>query len=552
MEPSQATVRTKLVSFRRVCWTFPAVTCPRCGGDAQRVWDSTRVAVDIDLDQPIVLAVEVSVHVCAACNRMFRAQPPFLRPRAIYTRRVVQKAVEAVFCDGLAARCVPDRLARDFWVKPSEKMVRLWCRAFAAEVDFTADYQPWVVANFSGILCVDEVYQGELALLLAVDPAAPDGDRLVGYTLLANTKAVDQEAVKAFLERLRAAGVQPNEVITDDSRLYPSALAEIWPAAVHQLCLFHATRRVVRAVNDVVKQIRRSIPVAPPASLPSLLGRFRDTPPSADQLDADSERYRWRLARRTAGIAQAHALRQHISSARAIGRQLGVNHGTIRKWLKLTPPDPSVVGDLAATAQQLPAPEPPPVPWRDWDEVRRVREELRLHRTLFLHQTENLTAEELETLAELFASPVGSELRIARTFMEAWFTIWKDDLGRRRTPDDAQQRYSIWQTDAQAATLAPLRRQQHHLDGDHFKRLSAFLRDPTWEPTNNAAERGGRAFRHGQHPHFRLRSATTIDADLKVRAHLQRQRFCSPPPTRLHHCQRGRRVHGSPPRSHST
>jgi hypothetical protein len=551
VELSQATVRTKPVSFRQVCWTFPSVNCPRCGGDAPRMWDVTRAAVDVDLDQPIVLAVEVSVHVCAACSRMFRAQPPFLRPQAIYTRRVVQKAVEAVFCDGLAARRVPDRLARDFWVRPSEKMVRLWCRAFAAEVDFTIDYQPWVVANFSGILCVDEVYQGELALLLAVDPAAPDGDRLVGYTLLANTRAVDQEAVKAFLKTLRAAGIQPDEVVTDDSRLYPSALAEVWPTAVHQLCLFHATRRVVRAVSDVVKQIRRSIPTPPPASSPSLLGRFRDTPPSAEQHDADSERYRWRLARRTAGIAQAHALHQHISSARAIGRQLGVNHGTIRKWLKLKPPDPALVGDVAAMAPQLPAPEPPPAPWRDWDEVRRVREDLRLHRTLFLHQTENLTAEELQTLAELLAGPVGSELRIARTFMEAWFAIWKDDLGRRRTPDDAQQHYSVWQTDAQAATLAPLRRQQQHLDGDHFTRLSAFLRDPTWEPTNNAAERGGRAFRHGQHPHFRLRSATTIDADLKVRAHLQRQRFCSPPPTRLHHCQRGRRVHRSLPRSQS-
>jgi hypothetical protein len=123
--------------------------------------------VDVDLEQPVILAVEVSVHACLACGRTFRAQPPFLRRRAIYTRRVVQKAVEAVYCDGLAARCVPDRLARDFWVKPSEKMVRLWCRAFAAEVDFTTDCQPWVVANFSGILCVDEVYQGELALLLA-------------------------------------------------------------------------------------------------------------------------------------------------------------------------------------------------------------------------------------------------------------------------------------------------------------------------------------------------------------------------------------------------
>ena len=50
---------------------------------------------------------------------------------------------------------------------------------------------PWVVANFSGILCVEEVYQGELALLLAVDPLAPDGDRLVGYTLLTNAKAID-------------------------------------------------------------------------------------------------------------------------------------------------------------------------------------------------------------------------------------------------------------------------------------------------------------------------------------------------------------------------
>jgi hypothetical protein len=112
VEPSQATVQTKAVSFRRVYWTFPSVSCPRCGDDAPRIWDVTRAAVDIDLDQPVVLAVEVSVHVCATCSRMFRAQPPFLRPRAIYTGRVVQKAVEAVYRDGLAARSVPERLAR--------------------------------------------------------------------------------------------------------------------------------------------------------------------------------------------------------------------------------------------------------------------------------------------------------------------------------------------------------------------------------------------------------------------------------------------------------
>jgi hypothetical protein len=176
----------------------------------------------------------------------------------------------------------------------------------------------------------------------------------------------------------------------------------------------------------VVKQIRRSIPVPPPASLPSLLGRFRQTPPTADPHDADSERYRWRLARRTAGIAQAHALRQHISSARAIARQLEVNHGTVREWLRLTPPDPAIVAELAAAAELPPAVKPPPAPWRDWEEVRRVREDLRLHRTLFLHQPENhLTAEELQTLAELLAGPDGSNF------------VWPAHSSKRGSPSGA-------------------------------------------------------------------------------------------------------------------
>jgi hypothetical protein len=138
------------------------------------------------------------------------------------------------------------------------------------------------------------------------------------------------------------------------------------------------------------------------------------------------------------------------------------------------------------------------------------------------------------------AGPVGGELRVARTFLEQWFAIWEDDLGNRRTPHEAERRYVTWQTNAEAANVAPLRRQQQHLDRDHFRRLSAFLRDPTWEPTNNAAERGGRVFRHGQHPHFRLRLVTSIDADLKVPASLKKERFCSPPPTGIYHCQRGR------------
>ena len=243
---------------RRVRWSVGSRRCDRCQHPAARVWETTRTAVDIDLDRPVLLAVTVSVHHCRPCRHYFRAQPPFLRPAATYTDRVVQKAVASVYQDGTAMRRVARRLARDFWVRPSEKMVRRWCRAYAAGLDFAGDYQPWVIDSFSGVLCVDEVYQGQLALLLAVDPAAPDGDRLVGYQLVHGS--VDQAAVATFLGHLRAAGNMPDQVITDGAAVSPRVLAGVWPAAVHQLRLFHETRRVTAAVDAVAKAVRTALP----------------------------------------------------------------------------------------------------------------------------------------------------------------------------------------------------------------------------------------------------------------------------------------------------
>ncbi len=74
-------------------------------------------------------------------------------------------------------------------------------------------------------------------------------------------------------------------------------------------------------------------------------------------------------------------------------------------------------------------------------------------------------------------------IRVARSFLEAWFAIWRDEDGHRRTPAEAEQRYRGWHEDAAAADFAPLRKQQQHLDADHFARLSVFLRNPAWEPT---------------------------------------------------------------------
>jgi hypothetical protein len=186
-----------------------------------------------------------------------------LRPNAVYTERVRQKATLSVYEDGMAVRRVTGRLARDFWVSPSEAMVRRWCHEYAESVDFCGDYQAWVLEEFSGVLCVDEVYQDKLALLLAVDPAVGSGDRLVGYQLIHGQ--VDRKEVEGFLLRLRQAGIEPDQVVTDGSPLYPGTLREVWPAAAHQLCLFHESRLVTGEIYKAMATLRKKgVPEPPP------------------------------------------------------------------------------------------------------------------------------------------------------------------------------------------------------------------------------------------------------------------------------------------------
>jgi hypothetical protein len=235
------------LTFCQICeinYCLPRAPCDRCQQSSPFFNTAERSAIDLNLDHPVLLHVTVSVHRCSLCHHYFRARPPFLRRDAIYTNRVVDKAVQSVYEDGMAMCRVTTRMARDFWVRPSEGTIRVWCRTYSAGFDFEADYQPWVVSEFSGILCVDEVYQDRLALLLAVDPAAPDGDRLIGYQLAHGT--VNGTDIEHFLLRLKNIGIAPAEVVTDGSSLYPSVLAQIWPNVAHQLCLFHETRRVTK------------------------------------------------------------------------------------------------------------------------------------------------------------------------------------------------------------------------------------------------------------------------------------------------------------------
>lgn len=106
-----------------------------------------RTAADHDLDQPTLLHVIVSVPRCATGQHYFRVQPPFLRRDATSTNRVVAKVAASVYHDGMALRRVAHRLVRDFWVQPSERMIRQWCHEYAAPLTLDGEDRQPVVVN---------------------------------------------------------------------------------------------------------------------------------------------------------------------------------------------------------------------------------------------------------------------------------------------------------------------------------------------------------------------------------------------------------------------
>ena len=599
LDPSINQTACQIVEVDYCVSTIP---CDRCQRPAGYFSAASRMAIDLHLEHPVLLRVTVSVHYCMACDHYFRVQPPFLRRDAVYSNRVVAKAVQSVYEDGMAIRRTAIRIARDFWVQPSESMIRTWCQDYSAGFDFETDYQPWVVAEFSGILCVDEVYQDQLALLLAVDPAAPDGDRLVGYQLIHGS--VDAKEVEKFLLRLKKAGVEPDEVVTDGSQLYPAVLRQVWPQAAHQLCLFHATRHVTRAAMKAINAIRKAVPHPLPTARERGGGPLRSYPPSENPNAPETQRWYWRQAQRRSQIAEVHELAGQGLSQRAISRQTGYNRKTVKRWLQqLVPALPAGMPAELYELASLPAPiqrkerkhelkqrtrtlrqqgcsysaiaaevgvhrvtvkkwleeesssdgqaavvspEPdiapaqPPEGWSSWEEVRQVREALQEHRFLFVHRAENLVQEEQDTVAALLASPVGPQLQTVRSFVEDWYSLWTDGKSQRRFLADALVRYESWKNNPVYRAVPQLRSLLDRMTDEKFEPLSQFLRNPDWEATNNGAERGGRAFRHRQAPHFNLRKKERIEAAITVTACLQKDATLRPAASRLHTCQRGR------------
>jgi hypothetical protein len=143
-------------------------------------------------------------------------------------------------------------MQRDFLLKLSTGFL-YDCLEWAIRKFDGAEFRAKTLSAFSGRLCVDEIHLGHRVVLLASDPIS---DNPIACALVSSN---DGEHMLRFLRNLKIRGFSPKTVITDRSPLYPKTIAEIWPEAEHQLCVFHAMSEINGLVLDAVREVKRAL-----------------------------------------------------------------------------------------------------------------------------------------------------------------------------------------------------------------------------------------------------------------------------------------------------
>jgi hypothetical protein len=127
-------------------------------------------------------------------------------------------------------------------------------------------YLDWALADFSGYIAADELYDGPFCVLSIVDNRT--FKRLVYHVLDHDPAHAD---ITAFFRRFQSAleqrGLRVQAITTDASPLYPEPIAQVFGAVPHQLCEFHVIKELTKAILRAVAQVRKRLAAQQP-SLP--------------------------------------------------------------------------------------------------------------------------------------------------------------------------------------------------------------------------------------------------------------------------------------------
>ena len=227
--------------------------CPWCGKLGVRKRTQQRQVRTIAYKAIAVLRITYGEYQSRCqCCKSFRTHPDDVLPKAKYDNKVRAAVLEGILEDQLNVEAVRRRMQRDFLLDLSSGFVYDCLHEAARQLDL-AEHRQRVREHFSGVLCVDELHLGKNTLLLATDPI---GDFPVAFAVVS---ANDRDHMERFLRNLQRQGIKPKVVVTDGSPLYATLLAELWPKAEHQLCVFHVMQDLNQLILDGVRRLRQSL-----------------------------------------------------------------------------------------------------------------------------------------------------------------------------------------------------------------------------------------------------------------------------------------------------
>ena len=119
-------------------------------------------------------------------------------------------------------------------------------------------YLDWGLADFSGYIAADELYDGPFCVLSIVDNRT--FKRLL-YQVLDHDP--DHADIIAFFHRFRMAlrlrSLALQGVTTDASPLYPEPLRAVFGNVPHQICEFHIIKELTKAILRAVAKVRKKL-----------------------------------------------------------------------------------------------------------------------------------------------------------------------------------------------------------------------------------------------------------------------------------------------------
>jgi hypothetical protein len=174
-------------------------------------------------------------------------------------------AVRVVVEDGLPYRTASWHLWRDHRVFVPCATIQNWVEAGGkkAEAQMESAFLEWAFADFSGYVAVDELDEGPLCVLSAVDNRR---DKRMLYEVLDHNPTYAD--IRGFLGRVKTAlearDLRLEGITTDGSPLSPVPLSEVFGDVPHHICEFHGLAEVVKAVLRAVSSERTRLAEAKP------------------------------------------------------------------------------------------------------------------------------------------------------------------------------------------------------------------------------------------------------------------------------------------------